>query len=226
MFDPRPRDPRTIYIPKGYGKIRFGRAEVGNIILAVAVLTFAFTEFINRYYISDISGVSGNTALAYAVGVGFLAVLSGFLLHELMHKIMAQRIGAWAEFRAYPLGLLLALVFAFVGVFFAAPGAVYIQGMINKRQNGMISLAGPMMNLAVGTIFTLAYFTLVLSLPENIAFVLYFVGLVNLFFAAFNLIPIPPFDGHKVVTWNKGIYLAALGASVVMLLIGLRIIGL
>ncbi len=223
MYGPKPHDPRTIIIPKGYGKIRFGRVELANIALAVGVLTFAFTYFINQspvFRAEIAAAVGAGDALPYTVVVGFLAVLTGFLLHELMHKILAQRNGVWAEFRAYPLGLLMAIVFAFAGFFFAAPGAVNIMGMINKRQNGIISVAGPLANLAVGTIFTIAYL-FIGGLPSAVSYALFFVGSVNLFFAAFNLLPIPPFDGFKVATWNIGVYLVAMGASIVMVLVSL-----
>jgi Zn-dependent protease len=48
--------------------------------------------------------------------------------------------------------------------------------------------------------------------------------LVNLLFAAFNLIPIPPFDGSKVASWNIGVYLGILAVAVLLLLVGFGVI--
>jgi Zn-dependent protease len=204
-------DPNTVYIPPGYGRITFGRVELRNIALAVGALTLAFTLFFSIYY--PIPGLSGAAVYVFALGVSFGAVITGFMLHEFAHKVVAQRNGAWAEFRAYPLGLLLAIVFSFLGFIFAAPGAVYIQGMISKKQNGLISIAGPLVNIVMGVAF------LGLGIFINtglLAVAMYLVGTINVFLAAFNLLPIPPFDGYKVLKWNIPIYIVTFGTAVVL----------
>lgn len=202
--------PNTIYIPAGYGKVAFGKAEMKNILIAVSALTLAFTLVLYTGLISNIDGLTTVESLLYAVGVSFVAVLTGFMLHELAHKVVAQRSGAWAEFRAYPMGLLMAVLFAFMGFLFAAPGAVYIQGMISRRQNGLISIAGPLTNLALG----LSFMGLGLLLNAGLlALALYLIGTVNLMLAAFNLLPIPPLDGYKVMKWNLPVYIVTFGAS-------------
>jgi len=211
----------TIYLPPGYGRIRFGRTEAIHILMAVAVLTLAFAIFFYGGVLMPFESIDF-VAFGLALGISFVIVLTGFLLHELAHKFVAQRNGAWAEFRVFPLGLILALVFSFAGFVFAAPGAVYIQGNISRRQNGTISLAGPLTNLVLGGLFLAGW--LLIPGTGSLAIVFAQVGIVNLIFAAFNLIPIPPFDGSKVASWNIGIYLATLGAAVLLLLVGFRVI--
>jgi len=211
----------TVCIPEGYGRIRFGRTEMLHILIAVLVLTFAFTIVIYSGTDSTLGSVDA-VALTYAFIMSFIIVMTGFLLHELAHKFVAQRYGAWAEFRIFPIGLFLALAFSFLGFVFAAPGAVYIQGNISKRQNGLISLAGPFTNLAFGGVFLLGW--ILLPAEGDLSSVLSWVGLVNLFFAAFNLLPIPPFDGSKVIKWNIGVYVTVLAVTVVLLLIGFGVI--
>ena len=204
-------DPRTNNIPPGYGRIRFSRVELQNILIAVGGLTLAFSLFFGIHY--TFPGLSGTEQMVFSVVASLVAVLTGFMLHELGHKIMAQRSGAWAEFRAYPLGLLMAVVFAFVGFIFAAPGAVYIQGMISRRQNGLISLSGPMINMALGVSF------LAVAILVNtglLALALYLIGSINILLAAFNLLPIPPLDGYKVLKWNVPVYVACFGAALVL----------
>ncbi len=206
-------DSRTVYIPPGYGKIRFGREEMWNITVAVLALTLAFTIFvILNWNPGNINGMTRIFWYLFAGGVAFVAVITGFLLHELAHKIIAQRNGAWAEFRAYPLGLLIAIIFAFLGFVFAAPGAVYIQGMISKKQNGLISIAGPLVNISLGAVFLISAIYIETGL---LGFALELIALINLTLGAFNMIPIPPFDGYKVLRWNIPVYaltaLAALG---------------
>jgi Zn-dependent protease len=59
--------------------------------------------------------------------------------------------------------LLLALGMSFLGFVFAAPGAVHIKGYINKMQNGIFSLAGPLMNLILALVFLPEDFCLTIS---------------------------------------------------------------
>jgi len=201
MYD----DQGALYIPPSHGKIRFSKTETLHILVGVAVLIFAFYMMLTR----DIDPTFDESL--YYLSAASIAVVTGFLLHELAHKFLAQRYGAWAEFRVYPLGLIFALFFALLaGIVFAAPGAVYIQGRITKEQNGMISLAGPGLNLAFG----LACIALLFILPLPIIFI---VGWINLFLAAFNLIPFGPLDGAKVFRWNPGIYVLIMGATIASL---------
>ena len=205
------RDHGVINVPENYGRIAFSRTEIRNIFIAVGALTIAFT-------ITFLGGLAGliradlPTAL-YALVISFIAVLSGFMLHELGHKFVAQRAGAWAEFRAHPSGLLMAIFFSFLGFIFALPGAVYIQGMISRKQNGLISLAGPAINLALGVVFIALYFV---TGSELLSTAFYIIGSVNFLLAAFNLLPIPPLDGSKVLRWSVPAYMAAFGAALVM----------
>lgn len=201
----------TLYVPPGYGRIRFGRQEIIQIFIAVAALTFAF--FMIYYRMVNNSSLY---VITFLLAVSAIAVITGFLFHELMHKFLAQRYGAWAEFRIFPLGLLLAVFSAFLGFVFAAPGAVYIQGRISDKQNGMISAAGPLMNLAIGSVCT--FISLILPLSD-VGLALQIIGSINLFLAVFNLFPIPPLDGSKVLKWNIGIYAVVMGAAIMMLLV-------
>jgi Zn-dependent protease len=192
----------TLVIPSGQGKIRFGREELINILIAMGVLIFVFFLFLLPGYDSPLN------VMLEALGIAVVAVITGFLMHEMAHKFVAQRFGAWAEFRIFPLGLVLAVVFAFLGFIFAAPGAVYIQGRIGKRENGLISLAGPATNLVFGSVcLALGY---IFPITSYLAIVLSLVGSINLLLAAFNLIPIPPLDGYKVARWNLPIFLLAI----------------
>jgi len=214
-------DGETIYLPPRYGRIRFGKTETIHILVAVAVLTFAFTIVFYRGVFAAFESIDA-FAFAAAIGISFIIVLTGFLTHEMAHKFMAQRNGAWAEFRVFPMGLIMTLIFSFTGFLFAAPGAVYIQGDITRRQNGIISLAGPLTNLVLGGVFLAGW--LLFPAGGTISVIFAQIGIVNLFFAAFNLIPIPPFDGSKVVSWNVGIYITTLGAAVILLLIAYGVI--
>jgi len=149
-----------------------------------------------------------------------LVIGTGFLGHELAHKFTAQRYGAWAEFRLWTIGAIMALVFAAIppGTFvFAAPGAVYIASRstyigdaMDRKANGIISLTGPLVNMAAAGIFLLAYVGL--SAAGIRAFVingfnfLPWAIFINLWLGAFNMIPFFILDGQKVLTWNRAIW--------------------
>jgi Zn-dependent protease len=140
--------------------------------------------------------------------VPLLVVGSSFVLHELLHKFTAQRYGFWSEFRANYVTLGLSILFAYVThIVFAAPGATMIYGpQITKRQNGIISAAGPLLNLALGGLYLLLY---LLTPPGGL---LSYVGIygfaINIWLSAFNLLPIGPLDGRKVLDWGVLQYVA------------------
>ena len=182
----------------------FSQKEVRDIIIAWAALALAFT-------IAYSGGLAGGGASLAGGGfptlffVAFVAVGSGFVLHELMHKFTAQRYGYWAEFRMWIMGIVLALITSTLGFIFAAPGATYIQGYnVSDRQNGIISLAGPATNIVIAFIFLL-----VGMVGSGIVADIGAVGFpVNLFLATFNMLPIMPLDGAKVFRWNKLLWAA------------------
>jgi Zn-dependent protease len=77
---------------------------------------------------------------------------------------------------------------------------------ITKRQNGIISAAGPLLNLGLGGLFLLLYLLAPLGglLGElgQLGFI------INVWFSAFNLLPIGPLDGKKVLDWGIPQYIA------------------
>jgi Zn-dependent protease len=123
------------------------------------------------------------------------------MFHELAHKVVAVRFGQVAHFRADYGMLFVAVMSGFVGFLFAAPGAVHHRGRITYRENGLIALAGPAVNLvlfcAFGALSVLAPVDSPLRLAGQIGVT------VNAFLAAFNLIPFGPLDGRSVFRWNK-----------------------
>jgi len=173
--------------------------------------------------------LGGGFGLLFNFNLNFLIVFIiaiftaglGFILHELMHKYVAQNYGLFAEFRAFYKMLWLALAFSLFGFIIAAPGAVMISGKVTKERNGKISLAGPITNVCLALIFLV----LILALrTEGILEYFFGFGLtINSLLASFNMIPIMPFDGAKVIKWNKGVYftttLAAVGLFIISFLV-------
>lgn len=177
-------------------------------------IAFTFAEFggLLQGFSGGISVTIGNQVTKFnaldILGISLVTVGFGFVLHELMHKFVSERFGYRAEFRMWPQGLVLALVLsAFTGFVFAAPGATYIDGYgITKRENGIISLAGPLTNIVISLLFLPAYF-LGIQLLNPYLFVAGILGsYINVFLAAFNMIPIMPLDGAKVFAWKKWLW--------------------
>ena len=189
--------------PGQRGKISFSKTEILNIAAAVVVLSAAFSIIFRGSYLD----ADPTKNILLIVGMSFLLVVCSFLLHEFGHKFVAQRYNAWSEFRAYPYGLVLALLFSLAGFLFAAPGAVYIRGNIDKDSYGKISLAGPAVNFVIAafaifvTYFMLTPGTLYYAIFQMLAY-------FNAFLGLFNMIPVPPLDGSKIVAWNIPVYLA------------------
>jgi Zn-dependent protease len=159
--------------------------------------------------------------------IALLTVGFGFIGHELAHKFAAQRLGCVAEFRLWFLGLVTALLFAFItrgSIIFAAPGAVYIQPKnspfgINRRDNGYISLAGPVTNTLLAMVFFLLIGSWgVLDIIGRIGFQ------VNLWLAAFNLLPFGVLDGEKIFQWSRVVWVAI--TAPIWILVIARYIGL
>ncbi|HYM40373.1 MAG TPA: hypothetical protein VEY12_09600 [Thermoplasmata archaeon] len=201
--------------------VQFSRTELIQLGVAILGLSAAFTVvLVNPLLGGGLDLFPGN--FAANLGFGFVAALvsvgSGVGLHEIMHKIVAERYGHWAEFRYSLQGLAMAFVFAFLGFIFGAPGATYISGAVTPQQNSRISAAGPVTNIGLGIVFFAALVAIVpMAYPGSLAFLLAYlfqiVASVNLILAAFNMIPLMPLDGAKVWHWNKLTWLAILAVA-------------
>jgi len=114
------------------------------------------------------------------------------------------------------LGLLIALLPG--GFVFVAPGAVYISQhrrefafqvtRVTRNQYGWINFVGPMINIIVGVAMLALNYFIPLALFTLTA-------RISLFLALFNLIPIPPLDGSKILIWNKKLWALAFAISLV-----------
>ena len=199
-------------------RVSFGRTELLNLGMALGALTLVFV----LVWLNPLFGgikLSADTLGIVAVS-SFIAVLTGFLMHEIAHKIVAVRYGLWAEFRADRRGLLIAFVTAIFGFVFAAPGAVMIAGPVSLRQNGKISAAGPLTNLGFGGTFFAILFAVIyfqITIPSFLGFVIIQITMVNLILGTFNMIPFPPLDGSKIWSWKKPVWAAMLAVFVVLL---------
>lgn len=193
---------------------RFTKNEIRDLIISFIVIALGFTILYSNGDYSHISIVFP----VVMIGVGV-----GFIFHELGHKFVAMHYGYYAEYELWPTGLLIALVSSFFGFIFAAPGAVviYSQGM-EEKTNGIISIAGPIVNIILGLIFFLILGSLgdfVYTEAGAIVYLICVLGTrINFFLAAFNLLPIPPLDGSKVMSWSIPIWLITFAIAALLVL--------
>lgn len=203
----------------GYGRRPKGMLspeEKRNLLIAMVTLAVCLTMALSGGLGGLMRNISDNPGtIAFVATVAFITTATGFAMHELAHKFTAQRYGCWAEFRYSQQGLLLALVSGAIGFLFAAPGAVYIAGAVDRRQNGIISIVGPMTNVVV--VLAILPIIIVVGTGNFIGQGLYIVAYFNAFLAVFNMIPVMPLDGAKVLRWNVGIYISSMVLMVALL---------
>lgn len=186
---------------------RFSRTELVHLAASLVALTVAFViiQVVEPgEVLTDPEALLSPEALGRPLAIAVTVVVTGFLFHELAHKFVAQLYGHWSEFRASFPHLGLAVVVSVFGFLFAAPGAVNIVGDVDKRENGIISAVGPLTNVAMAAIFLVLWQG---ALRDPIGEVFFWGAFFNVILAGFNLIPVGPLDGAKVVRWNLGAYL-------------------
>ncbi len=213
----------------------FSTIEKENLTLATAAFTLAL-GFMAVRGVGGVSTLGFNTwaiTLLLSMPVLLLAVGPAFILHEIGHKIVAKKNGCWAEFRADPKGLQFGIIISFfLGFLFMAPGAVMVAGLVTRRENGHIAVAGPLTNLSL-FIIGIPLWVLILGLTgafeatsipilENGSRAYLSDGSIiwqsmlidagvwwltaNLILGLFNMFPFGPLDGVKVKDWNEQVF--------------------
>ena len=130
------------------------------------------------------------------------------MLHELAHKVVAQKYGLNAEFVADYKMLAFAFVVSFAGIIFAAPGPVYTRGRRTVKQELWITAAGPITNIVLGALF--------LFVPGQLGS---YGHTINTWLALFNLIPFGPLDGKNIFEASKPVFAVLVIVSIVLLII-------
>ncbi len=177
--------------------------ERNDLIISWLTISIAFSILMSRDFLDLV-------AFVIVFPIALVTVGTGFILHELAHRTVAKHFGKHAEFRAWKFSLIFAILSSFAGFIFAAPGAVYIYGNVTRKQNGLISIAGPAVNIAVALFFALVAF----AVPDGIVHLAGAIGFqINMFLAMFNMIPFGPLDGVKVFAWSKTAWIVTFGIA-------------
>lgn len=219
----------------------FSDEEKRHLGLAMAAFTLAlgFMSVGGMWGISRLGISSWVIQMLLSMPVFLLAIGPAFLFHEIGHKIIAKKNGCWAEFRADPKGLRFGIFLSFfIGVLFMAPGAVMVAGLVTRRQNGHIAIAGPLVNFGLFLI-GIPLWGLILGLTGafdvEVSGAQYLVGgqliwqkmLIdagrywigaNLALGLFNMIPWGPLDGLKVKDWSENAFYITISVFAILAL--------
>jgi Zn-dependent protease len=188
--------------------MKFSIKEFGHLGIAAALVVgvgLSFFRFDEIYQVGPLM-----------LTATIIVLTMSFLLHEIAHKLVAQRRGLWAEFRLTVLGAVLTLLSIFSPLFkIISPGAVMISGGADPDSTGRISIAGPAVNIAMcgASLSSAAFF-----IHNSVVFSLLMVAAnLNAWIALFNLIPFGMLDGLKIFSWNKKAWILAFAASIVLM---------
>ena len=185
------------------------REEIKQIVIADLVLTTAFTLFL----LGGIFDFSGKFIIEflYFFPAMFIVVTLVFVLHELMHRQVAKKFGAVASFQYSINGLMITLATGLLGFVFGIPGATVIYtNNFTKREEGIVSLAGPLTNFAVFILFFIIYLLLPFIHSSYIDLMVTFGMFISILLSFFNMLPIMPLDGAKVLNWDKNVYITSI----------------
>ena len=206
-------------------RITTSRTELLQLGVAYLVLTVCLLlVFSGNTFLGSGFAPPGFHGISVAlVVVSALASLTGFVAHEMAHKISAQRQGFWAEFRTSPYGLAVALMTSILGFIVAAPGATVVGGInaVDRRSWGRTSLAGPLTNLGFSVVFYAAsvvpylYARKVLIEGTPLFDWLLVLAFINAWFGTFNLFPFGVLDGRKVLAWSRQAWAGAISLTLV-----------
>jgi len=183
--------------------IRFARSELRDLAVAWLALALAFTLFLEPIQFSEGLTAEYVRSLGPLFARSLVTVGTGFLLHELAHKVVAIRFGQLAAFRADYSMLGLAIASGVAGFLIAAPGAVYHRGRITKRQNGIVAVAGPVTNAGLAVLFLAGF---LIAGGGFVAELCRMGVLINVFLGVFNMIPFGPLDGRTVLDWSGPVF--------------------
>ena len=146
--------------------------------------------------------------------VSIIILVMSVVIHELSHGYTAELLGdptprLQGRLTLNPLkhldlfgSIIVPIITSLAGFTFgwAKPVQWNPYNVKNKRWGEfMIAIAGPLANLSIAVVFGLIVRFAGASLPASFIQIVFYVIAINIVLAIFNLIPLPPLDGSKVL---------------------------
>ncbi len=198
--------------------------------LTISIATLAFIISFRQWGDKELDITVGLTSLLGAVLIVALTLLARLAVQ----KAFALGASYSAEYSLWSIGLLVALVLAFVtnGRFwFLIPGGIVLNFLPGHRIGwtryglnyfgiGVVSLSGPIANILLAMIFRTLYEITNIALFQT-AFIL------NIIMALWTMIPIPPADGNRMMFGSRMVYmfgLAIVVSSSILLYLNINLI--
>lgn len=181
--------------------------ELRNLVISVLVISAAFAV--------------QNLSLDFFLQC-FLLVVISYSLHEALHSLISSSEGIYSRCDVWPLGILVTLA---SGILSGGVAVLALPSIIRLRESetarwrkesfeiapwdvGVASISGPLSNLVLATGFFALFKFYGLAIFELGA-------LINFWIAFANLIPWPPIDGSKIMSWDRWVWFLSLAAAVV-----------
>ncbi len=143
--------------------------------------------------------------------VSLPGIVIAMVVHEWAHARIAYALGDYTPKLDGRLTLnpaahvdLFGLLMLFLVHFgWAKPVRINANNFANPRRDDiLVSLAGPMSNLLTAFLTLIVWIVLIklgIEMSEGAASVLQFIMIININFAIFNMLPIPPLDGSHIL---------------------------
>lgn len=184
-------------------KVEIKKDELLEIFLAIFVLSFIFS-------------ISNFTLTISSFLKNFLFLTLVIFTKEIIQKIYARTKGYYSRFKIYPISYILSIFVSVIGIKLAAPGYTqllpykfsewkYSRRRYSVEDEGKIILIGLLVFFAFSTILL---FTEYKNLKNIISLII-----------VFNMLPILPFDGTRILKWNFGIWCFLFIFSLILLIL-------
>lgn len=162
------------------------RVDLSWIFLAVLIVWTLAVGVFPAYY----PGLPVATYWAMGV-VGALGLFFSIIFHEMSHSLVARHYGL-------PMGGITLFLFGGVAEMRDEPES--------PRVEFLMAIAGPIASIVLGVAFYAVQMAAIgLGAPDSVVGVLFYLGIINIILAVFNLVPAFPLDGGRIlraVLWH------------------------
>ncbi|MFC1691039.1 M50 family metallopeptidase [Nanoarchaeota archaeon] len=188
--------------------------EIFNIIIITIFVAYVLGDFGRRRVVH--TGPDYDPLAKYTSKIGFnldnlkfaiIVTAPAVVLHELAHKFVAMAFGLNAVVEAWGFGIFLGVLLKVIGSPFLiiAPGYAAISGAAPAWVYSLTAFAGPLMNLLLWVMATLVL-KYKKGLSHKAILGLGITKQLNMLLFIFNMLPIPPLDGSKVIGGLFGMF--------------------